>query len=1303
MDRLYNVPVNLIIFNCSFYAMWAEPKPVRELQMDGSEATRIPEDPIKPYRDHITKGLLKIIDGKNTDPPRAILSFFLDLAHFLELSDIDKERLDQPGGSLKAFGGLNGIGKLADCAERTDAYAKALHYREMEFLYKTSEKDNKEKERKIAESLIKSFQKLGEQEAAEGVLEFAKSNDISVNAEWFEKLNRWEEAKKRYADGNDNPYDQLGYMRCLEALGEWDELCSKTYEFDEEIEDQKIESVKLGTTAAWHLGNWDEFQRLHSIIPVNTFDGAFYRAVHSVQHSRYEEARKWTMEARKDLETSLTMQDKNYSRVYGTVFNAQLCSELEEVIEHRTANRQRQIAIQEMWESRLCGTSSDDGQRVDGVQLVIEEWQKILLLRSLVKQQNTAAFPRDDTEEHFNIRSMLKFMSLAAKSGRTEIARQTIKKILPNIDNWNYVEMLSYPGLIENTQGRQVSLKISPPKIRALYKFVKHVAIPHLQVMPKSEERGIQIITRLCDDLKPLKNRLKDLRDRERMSDDERIVIAMTYCRQAEMRRRTVPQPNQIPYLTKKVGEIKDLYMTAIDALNKKDIQSREFVKRRYKAVHSYANFALDSVRRIREGDAQTVRKLQHQRENSSQDDQEKAAELFKQIRSPIYKEIANFSVDALKYFYESVKLSQKSVLQDMLRILNIMAEINKDLEDPETSEFMHASEGRLLETIRTEPLSCDPERWLKVVPQLIAIMDMKKVDNIPEILAHIGEKHAQGILWSLIYAQKNPTQENERQSDLAKSIINRIRDHSKNLVKEAEMISTELVSVAMLWIDQWNEALEDILQKFYCQQNNQELDRRQKIEYIKRRMRGLHEMVLNTQQTRNLSEVEFKSTFHENITSADRHLRRLLNGDETESDLEDLMRKYQEIKRKIKDKASGMTKLDLKKVSTKLLEVKDMELAIPGTYQPGMDLVRIHSVASEIEILKSKQKPRKIFINGSDGQRHQFLLKGKEDLRLDERVMQLFDLMNSLIKMNNNLRKKDIEVIKYSIIPMTNENGLQSGLVRWIDNSETINELLKWVRQKRLNVTPHPEKEHEKERLPQDSAIQNCSILQKVEMFQYVQKVTEDRGYDLARILWLQSASADIWFERRTNFVCSLAMMSMVGYILGLGDRHVSNILIITTSGKIAHIDFGDSFENAMKREHVPEKVPFRLTRMLVNAMEVTGVEGTFKKICLESMDMCRSNKESILAVLEAFINDPVVAESQHRRVQKHGQISVEADDAKVKIQRVTAKLEGKDFNEVDENTNTLTVKDQVERLIYEARNIENLCQHYTGWCIYW
>ena len=42
--------------------------------------------------------------------------------------------------------------------------------------------------------------------------------------------------------------------------------------------------------------------------------------------------------------------------------------------------------------------------------------------------------------------------------------------------------------------------------------------------------------------------------------------------------------------------------------------------------------------------------------------------------------------------------------------------------------------------------------------------------------------------------------------------------------------------------------------------------------------------------------------------------------------------------------------------------------------------------------------------------------------------------------------------------------------------------------------------------------------------------------------------------------------------------------------SGKITHIDFGDCFEVAMTREKFPEKIPFRLTRMLINAMEVGG-----------------------------------------------------------------------------------------------------------------
>ena len=95
-----------------------------------------------------------------------------------------------------------------------------------------------------------------------------------------------------------------------------------------------------------------------------------------------------------------------------------------------------------------------------------------------------------------------------------------------------------------------------------------------------------------------------------------------------------------------------------------------------------------------------------------------------------------------------------------------------------------------------------------------------------------------------------------------------------------------------------------------------------------------------------------------------------------------------------------------------------------------------------------------------------------------------------------------------------------------------------------------------------------------------------------------------------------------MVGYILGLGDRHPSNLMLDRISGSIMHVDFGDCFEVAMKRPKYPEKVPFRLTRMLIKAMEVCGIEGTYRKTCEKVMHVMRLNADSLIAVLEASEN---------------------------------------------------------------------------------
>jgi FKBP12-rapamycin complex-associated protein len=91
-----------------------------------------------------------------------------------------------------------------------------------------------------------------------------------------------------------------------------------------------------------------------------------------------------------------------------------------------------------------------------------------------------------------------------------------------------------------------------------------------------------------------------------------------------------------------------------------------------------------------------------------------------------------------------------------------------------------------------------------------------------------------------------------------------------------------------------------------------------------------------------------------------------------------------------------------------------------------------------------------------------------------------------------------------------------------------------------------------------------NLTLIQKVEVFEYALENTT--GQDLYKVLWLKSKNSEVrlkvikvWLDRRTNYTRSLAVMSMVGYILGLGDRHPSNLMLDRFTGKVIHIDFGD------------------------------------------------------------------------------------------------------------------------------------------------
>ena len=80
---------------------------------------------------------------------------------------------------------------------------------------------------KVLEALISINNKLGQKEAAAGLLEWGRKNlhgDLKVQERWYEKLHEWDMALEAYrkeesGDGNTDPELVLGQMRCLDALG----------------------------------------------------------------------------------------------------------------------------------------------------------------------------------------------------------------------------------------------------------------------------------------------------------------------------------------------------------------------------------------------------------------------------------------------------------------------------------------------------------------------------------------------------------------------------------------------------------------------------------------------------------------------------------------------------------------------------------------------------------------------------------------------------------------------------------------------------------------------------------------------------------------------------------------------------------------------------------------------------------------------------------------------------------------------------------------------------------------------------
>ena len=202
-----------------------------------------------------------------------------------------------------------------------------------------------------------------------------------------------------------------------------------------------------------------------------------------------------------------------------------------------------------------------------------------------------------------------------------------------------------------------------------------------------------------------------------------------------------------------------------------------------------------------------------------------------------------------------------------------------------------------------------------------------------------------------------------------------------------------------------------------------------------------------------------------------------------------------------------------------------------------------------------SSHPPRKIITV-------KLMFKSGDDLRQDQLVVQMISLMDSLLRKVN----LDLKLLTYGILAI----GRKDGIMEFVSEAHAISAILK---------------EHK----------------------------------SISKFLKIYNPSAHgpygTHIDAIDTFVKSCAASCVVSYLLGVGDRHLDNIMM-KTNGQIFHIDYGYCFFQDPKPVQPP---PFRFTHHMLEAMggEESEHYERFKILCCQAFNWLRKSANLILNLL--------------------------------------------------------------------------------------
>jgi serine/threonine-protein kinase ATR len=341
---------------------------------------------------------------------------------------------------------------------------------------------------------------------------------------------------------------------------------------------------------------------------------------------------------------------------------------------------------------------------------------------------------------------------------------------------------------------------------------------------------------------------------------------------------------------------------------------------------------------------------------------------------------------------------------------------------------------------------------------------------------------------------------------------------------------------------------------------------------------------------------------------------------------------------------------------------------------------VTISGFMDDVLVLSSLQRPRKVTVRGSNGTLYGLLCKPKDDLRKDQRLMEFNAMINRALRHDVECSKRRLYIKTYGVTPLNEE----CGTIEWVEGLKPMRDIIiRLYRQKNVAI------DYGELRMllnEASAAPENVSIFTNRIIKQFIPVLHE----------WFIEVfpEPEAWFAARLRYTRSCAVMSIVGHILGLGDRHGENVLLEEGNGGTFHVDFNCLFDKGLTFEK-PELVPFRLTHNMVDAMGPQGVEGPFRVAAELTYEQLRTYQDTLITILETFVHDPTADFLGTKRKKKFPGVP---DSPQEVLESVKGKVAGMMRGE----SVPLSVEGYVDALIEQAKDPKNLAAMYIGWCAF-